>query len=251
MASGRVAALRENVFDALPLLVVLDNFEDNVDRLDGVAPVAGELAELLAVVVRNPGALRLLVTSRFASPCQAVPSAGWTSPRWRAIRGETRKLVWALPGLDRLAEHEVDHLWRLVGGHPRSLEYVDALMSGGHGRLRRHRRARRPRGLTRAIRQRIDAGEAAALLGAEWQLYTAVAEVATIAADDVLLDELLARLDEVDGARALVVGASVYREPIDDNALLFACGRIDITAPVVERRASTVAGAAPTAAACS
>ena len=235
----RMTALREHVFEALPLLVVLDNFEDNLERPDGVGPVAGELAELLTSIARDPGALRLLITSRFAF---TLPGGAERclefAPLGALSEAETRKLVWALPGLDQLAEHEVEQLWRLVGGHPRSLEYVDALLSGGHGRF-----ADIDDRLTRAIRLRLDDAQTAALLGAEWRLDTAVAQVATIAADDVLLDELLARLDDVVGARALVVGASVYREPIDDNALLFACGKIDITAPVVERRASTVAGA--------
>jgi tetratricopeptide (TPR) repeat protein len=236
--SRRLAVLREHVFEALPLLVVLDNFEDNLERLDGAARVSGELAEVLAAIARDPGALRLLITSRFAF---TLPGG---AERWLDFaalgalsQAETRKLVWALPGLDRLAEREVEQIWRLVGGHPRSLEYVDALLSGGRGRFADidHR-------LRQAIGRRMDDDDTTALLGAEWKLDAAVAEVATIAADDVLLDELLVGLDEVLGARALVVGASVYREPIDDNALLFQCGSIDITAPAVVQRASTIAG---------
>ena len=45
----------------------------------------------------------------------------------------------------------------------------------------------------------------------------ALAETVTLAADDVLLDALLARLDPL--ARELLLGAAVYREPVDDIGL--------------------------------
>ena len=41
------------------------------------------------------------------------------------------KLAWSLPALDDLDEAQLDQVWRLAGGHPRSLEYLDALLSGG------------------------------------------------------------------------------------------------------------------------
>ena len=68
------------------------------------------------------------------------------------------------------------------------------------------------------------------LLKAEWELDSAIAQVATIAADDVLLGDLLGSLSAVPGARELLIGASVYREPVDVNALLFQVGEPDDTA---------------------
>ena len=44
------------------------------------------------------------------------------------------KLAWSLPALDRLDEGQLEQVWRLAGGHPRSLEYLDALLSGGTAR---------------------------------------------------------------------------------------------------------------------
>lgn len=58
-------------------------------------------------------------------------------------------------------------------------------------------------------------------------LDVAVAETLTLAADDVLLDELLSSLSGVVGAERLLLGASVYREPVDLNALLFQVGEHD------------------------
>jgi len=42
---------------------------------------------------------------------------------------ETMKLAWALPAVDELTEAELEQVWRMVGGHPRCLEYLDALLS--------------------------------------------------------------------------------------------------------------------------
>ena len=47
----------------------------------------------------------------------------------------------------------------------------------------------------------------------------ALAETVTLAADDVLLDDLLARLEAEPLARELLIGASVYREPVDEVGL--------------------------------
>ena len=44
------------------------------------------------------------------------------------------KLAWSLPALDELDEAQLEQVWRLAGGHPRSLEYLDALLSGGQAR---------------------------------------------------------------------------------------------------------------------
>src|SRR5262249_14142709 len=48
---------------------------------------------------------------------------------------ETRKLVWRLPGLDALKPNELRRAYEEVGGHPRALEYLDALLRGGKARF--------------------------------------------------------------------------------------------------------------------
>jgi hypothetical protein len=49
----------------------------------------------------------------------------------------------------------------------------------------------------------------------------------SLAADDVLLDGLLACLADVPGAAGLLLGVSVYREPVDMNGVLFQGGHSD------------------------
>lgn len=130
-------------------------------------------------------------------------------------RAETMKLAWSLPALDRLDEHQLDKVWRLAGGHPRSLEYLDALLSGGTARYQ-DVTAR----LNTAVTRRLGGADRDRWLAARSGLDAALAETVALAADDVLLDDLLGRLAQVPGAPDLLLGVSVYREPVDLNAVL-------------------------------
>jgi tetratricopeptide (TPR) repeat protein len=97
-----------------------------------------------------------------------------------------------------------------VGGHPRSLEYLDALLRGGNARFD-------------DIAWRIEATLTSRGIGdpKRWlrdtrgDLDRALAETVTLAVDEVLLGRLLDRLDAVPLARELLVGVSVYRLPVD------------------------------------
>ena len=113
------------------------------------------------------------------------------------------KLAWSLPALDRLDEGQLEQVWRLAGGHPRSLEYLDSLLSGGQ--------ARYPDVTARlgaAIARRLSGADRGRWLAARTGLEAALAEIVALAADDVLLGDLLARLDRVPGAADLLLGVS-------------------------------------------
>ena len=229
--ADRLALLRdEPTVAGVPLLVVLDNFEDNLDRhADGAGTGAPALADLLSAIAREPATWRLLVTSRYAFALPDDCARALTFHPVPALSAaETRKLVWSLPALDRLLDDSaVERVWRMIGGHPRSLEYLDALLSDCGGRYPDIERR-----LEDALRDRLGT-DAPNLLKAEWELDSAIAQVATIAADDVLLGDLLGSLSAVPGARELLIGASVYREPVDVNALLFQVGEPDDTAAYI------------------
>jgi tetratricopeptide (TPR) repeat protein len=221
--------LRETVLDVVPLLVVLDNFEDNLQRTETAVSgwrVADDgLAALLGAWAAAPGRGRLLVTCRhpFDLPDDAQQGLEFhqIGPLTQA---ETRKLMWALPALDCLDRDQAEQVWRLVGGHPRALEYLDALLNAGKGRftditirLRRALEYRLGRKRTQQFLQDVS-------------LDQAVSETVALAADDVLLGDLLADLAHTPGARRFLLGASVYRRPVDVNGLLYQVGLVDETA---------------------
>ena len=215
----RLGILRDHVLDHLPVLLLLDNFEENLRPGSDARYMVGDevLAGLLAAWAADPGRSRLLVTCRYRF---ALPGGAERALSFRQLgalsRAETMKLAWSLPALDRLDEGQLEHVWRLAGGHPRSLEYLDALLSGGEARYP-DVTAR----LSAAISCRLSGVGRGRWLAARAGLDAALAETVALAADDVLLDNLLARLAEVPGAAELLLGVSVYREPVDSNAVLF------------------------------
>ena len=232
----RLAILRGHVLDHVPVLLLLDNFEDNL-RPDGDAgySVGDEvLAGLLAAWVADPGRSRLLVTCRYRF---ALPDGAERVLSFRQLgalsRAETMKLAWSLPALDRLDEGQLEQVWRLAGGHPRSLEYLDALLSGGQARYP-DVTAR----LDAAVSRRLSGADRSEWLAARTGLDAALAETVALAADDVLLGDLLARLANVPGAADLLLGVSVYREPVDANAVLFQDGQPDPDAEDIPDRAA-------------
>jgi tetratricopeptide (TPR) repeat protein len=107
-----------------------------------------------------------------------------------------------------------------VGGHPRALEYLDALLRGGKAHFpeveKKLRQALKARGIEEPARWRANV---------KGQLDRALAETATLAADDVLLDALLGRLDSAPLAHRLLVGVSVYRLPVDEWGLIWQVGK--------------------------
>jgi tetratricopeptide (TPR) repeat protein len=233
--ADRLGILRGHVLDHVPVLVLLDNFEDNLRPADGGWTVRDEvLAGLLAAWAADPGRSRLLFTSRhpftLAGGAERMLSFRQLGPLSLA---ETVKLAWSLPALDNLDEDQLEQVWRLAGGHPRSLEYLDALLS--HGTARYPDVTAR---LSAAIDRKLSGADRAQWLAARTGLEAALAETVALAADDVLLDDLLTRLGQVAGAPGVLLGLSVYREPADHRALLFQAGQQDPTAErIPDRRA--------------
>ena len=228
----RLTELQQHVLDVQPVLIVLDNFEDNLasdsaPARPGWRNVADQdLAALLAVLASRPGRCRLLITSRypFVLPGQADRVLSF-QPLGPLSPAETMKLAWALPALDRLTEPELDRVGRMVGGHPRCLEYLDALLSGGRSSYP-DVTAR----LAASIAARPDLTNLDEWFASHNTLDPALAETLTLATGDILLDELLAGLAAMPGAEELLLGLSVYRSPVDQAGLLFQVGIPDPTA---------------------
>ena len=216
-----------------PLLVLVDNFEDNLT--EGEPPT--ELGAFMARWLTQPGRSRLLITSRYPFPLpdgagDALEAFHLGPLSW----AETRKLLWRLPGLAVLEAEDVQRAWEEVGGHPRALEFLDALLRGGQARFgdvsKRIRKHLSERGI---------ANPAAWCIGKTGDLNAALAETVTLAAADVLLDQLLERLADQPLARRLLFGAAVYRVPVDDLGLIWQVGKPVTYPPDPERDARMLA----------
>ena len=219
----RLAILRGHVLDHVPVLMLLDNFEDNLRPGGDARYTVGDqvLAGLLAAWVADPGLSRLMVTCRYRF---TLPDGAEQALSFRQLgtlsQAETMKLAWSLSALDRLDERQLEQIWRLAGGHPRSLEYLDALLAGGTARYPDVTER-----LAAAITRQLSRADRGQWMAAHSRLEAALAETVALAADDVLLDDLLAHLAQIPGAADLLLGVSVYREPVDQDAVLFVAGR--------------------------
>ena len=219
--ADRWRLLTEQVLPALPMIVLLDNFEDNLYADAGIWHVRDpELAEFLAGWARRPGLSLLIFTCRHPFSLPGTAERRLADLHLGPLSAaETGKLMWRLPGLDALPAAGKDQAYRNVGGHPRTLEYLDALLRGGRAHfddvaLRMEDR----------LRERGIADPAAWLARPGRNLDASMAEAVTLAVNDVVLSGLLQRLADTPVATELVIGASVYRVPVEDTALIFQVG---------------------------
>jgi hypothetical protein len=118
---------------------------------------------------------RLLVTSRHPGTEQYLGRIpiGPLSP------AETHKLLMRLPRLSGCDVGAIATVLRVIGGHPRMLEFLDALLRGGEGRFPAV--SEKPRDIAKGLK--LDLATAPSVI--ENAMHTAL----VIAADDVLLDE--------------------------------------------------------------
>ncbi len=195
------------------VLLVLDNFEDNLEVggarfLDTVTP--GILERLLEACHNG----KVLVTSRHPVPGLeawfAPISVGPLSP------AQTRKLFYRLPGIFDQAPEALELVLRTIGGHPRMLEYLDALLRGGlaEGVARFSAVARRLRAQAEDLGMDLDRPGG--------DLDASLQDTLRLGARDILLNELLEIVDRHAGDLETLYQASVFARPVSLEALAYA-----------------------------
>ncbi|WP_432993455.1 CHAT domain-containing protein [Dactylosporangium sp. CA-233914] len=200
------------------LLLVFDDFEQNLTVGGGafLDPGFGEIfAGLCAAAERG----KLLVTSRHPVPV-AVPLSRLDVPP--LTDAELRRLLIRMPGLRDLPIPDRDAVVAAVGGHPRLVEFVDALLNGG---------ARLPE-VTARLRTLTEARtfpDAAA----------ATREAIALGARDVLLTDLLDLLSPAE--REALLQLAVSRIPVTAADLAWAVAPEDPTAQDVAAMTGHVA----------
>ncbi|MGI5238930.1 CHAT domain-containing protein [Dactylosporangium sp. CA-139066] len=109
------------------VLLVFDDFEQNltVGGGDFLDPGFGEVFAALAAAAERG---KILVTSRYPVPGEPPLARVEVPPLSDA---ELRRLLLRMPGLRELAAEDAEAVVTAVGGHPRLLEFVDALVHGG------------------------------------------------------------------------------------------------------------------------
>ena len=194
----RLQAIRQRL-QREKLLLVLDNFETNL-TVGGAAWRDDMVGEWLVYLCQSAGKGRLLLTSRHRPPGHDA----WLEilPLPPLSAAETRKLILRLPQLAGSKGDDLRAILQRIGGHPRMLEYLDAVLHRGASRLTeiRHRLETQAKALGVNLKARpADLGEA-------------IATTLRLGAHDILLAELLALAS--DQARAVLLQAAASNLPI-------------------------------------
>ncbi|MBL0284565.1 MAG: CHAT domain-containing protein [Zoogloea sp.] len=216
---ARLRAIRQRL-QREKLLLVLDNFETNL-TVGGAAWRDDTVGEWLGYLCQSAGKGRLLLTSRHRPPGHDA----WleTLPLPPLSTAETRKLILRLPQLAGSKGDDLRAILQRIGGHPRMLEYLDAVLHRGVSRLTE-------------IRQRLQAQ--AATLGVNLKarpadLDEAIATSLRLGAHDILLAELLALAS--DQARAVLLQAAASNLPISAAGIAHALNDGPPSAADIER----------------
>jgi tetratricopeptide (TPR) repeat protein len=173
------------------VVLVLDDFEQNL-ALDGRAFRDASVEDALRFLAEHTRRGRLLITCRnpipgFESLLKAVP-VGPLSP------AQTRKLMLRLGALEprRVDPRDRAEIVRVLGGHPRSLEFINALLGGEKPRLQHAVSKLRTLMQTDGLDPDSSFSDA----------HEALQQTLKLGARDIMLEELLAiardeRIDEV------------------------------------------------------
>ena len=197
-----------------PILLVLDNFEDNqrfghgsiewspTAEQVGWASMSVPALTIVEELLYSADKGRVLFTSRL--PLVEVDDLVVDLEIGALSPNHTRQLFRRLDGLGKLAPEEARLVHRLIGGHPRVLEFVNAALSGGVS----------TRQVTRKLRdlaRRCDVD-----LTAERSVVEAIAAAVQIGARDIALDELIELLDATDRELLCQIAVSSLPTPVDE-----------------------------------
>ncbi|MGH7556017.1 MAG: TIR domain-containing protein, partial [Longimicrobiales bacterium] len=160
-----------------PLLLVFDNFEDSLTT-GGGAFRHETTAAVFQELVRGAERGKILVTSRYPAP--GLDSWLKRVELGPLSRAESRKLMLRHEGLKHQPAESVRLIEKAIGGHPRTLEYLDALLRQGAARLGR-------------VTERLVECARKAGVGLEGarELEAGIRDAVRVAAADALVNELI------------------------------------------------------------
>ena len=189
-----------------PVLLVLDNFEDNLVPGESIFqdPVTGNLIQTLCKSARTG---RLLVTSRYPLP----ESSTWLVTRHLGplSTAQTGKLFLRHSSLKDAAPERIKLIQRVIGGHPRMIEYLDAILNKGRARLAAVEEKLRKL----ATKENIDLKQSGD------EIEDKIRKALDVGVADIMLGELLDLAAKHSGDRQVLLQVSVFPMPIPQEGL--------------------------------
>ena len=196
------------------LLVLFDDFEQNLPVGGGSFTDPG-FAEVFAGLLEAAGTGQVLVTTRYPVP-DGEPLL-LEVPVPPLSRAELRRLFLRLSALRELPAVDRGLLMAAIGGHPRLIEFVDALLRQGRANLKET-----------VTRLRKLASEQGVALSGPRPLGRAIEEAMLLGSRDILLGQLMDLLTEEQ--REVLLQAAVTVPPMTAADLAVACHDSDPTA---------------------
>ncbi len=191
------------------VLLVLDNFEDLLET--GGTAFSDPIAEqLFAGILQSCQRAKLLITSRYPIPGAAAESRLHRINLGPLSAAETRKLMLRHEGLKSQPSANLKLIERAIGGHPRTLEYLDALLRSGTARLD-----------TVGDRLAKFASQEGISLDNDTQFEAKLQDAIRIAAADAMVRELVRLVAQNPSDLHLLWQASVFPFAVPAEALAF------------------------------
>ncbi len=205
-------------------LLVLDNFEDNLTG-GGKGFKNDFNQQALEAFCQAAQTGKLLITSRYPVPgLEAWVAGKHLGPLTPA---QSRKLVLRLEALRTQEPAALAQIQRVIGGHPRMLEYLDAILRKGEARLPDVAK----RLSDKLTELNLDLEEAAG------DLEKALDVAERVGAQDILLDELLALAAEHTGDVEALHQLAVFPSAVPASGVAFALNSGKPAGPDVARAA--------------
>jgi tetratricopeptide (TPR) repeat protein len=192
------------------LLLVLDDFEQNLTA-GGDAFLDPPVDSAITALAEAAETGALLITCRYPLPGDNRYLVPIAIPPLSAA--ELRRMFLRLPALRDLDADDRRLLMRTIGGHPRLIEFTDALMRGGSADFRHIQRKLN----ALAVRQRVS-------LAHDTPLGTALDQAMLLGSADILLEELLTLLTPRQQAILHQVAVCYGAMTLDDLSFALADG---------------------------
>jgi tetratricopeptide (TPR) repeat protein len=199
-------ALVQQLLERERLLLLFDDFEQNLTP-GGTAFADPTFEDAITALTDHATAGAVLITSRYPLPGEDRALVPIRLPPLSPA--ELRRLFLRLPGLRDLSVEDRRLLTRIVGGHPRLIEFVDALLRGRRAGL----------GETQAKLRALAGAHGISLIGAR-PITEAIDDALVLGAADIFLDDLLALL--APAQRATLDHLAVCGAPVSIEDLAFA-----------------------------
>lgn len=183
------------VLETFELILFLDDFETQLDSTGHICNK--DLFHFITYWIERPGRSHLLITTRQPLMLSKTLRSNLLELHLPPLSlAETRKLFWRLPALRHYSVEELRHIYEQIGGHPGALKHLNDTLESESSST-----------------------------GQQTDLDLVIVKVNEVTAQATDISSLFAELSPI--AIKLLIGAAVYRLPVDIQGLTIQVQELD------------------------